>query len=57
MGNVGNLVIYSQILVGLPLFDKRGVVRMVFLSNQKESQKFEEGSVAQFNLGYLEREK
>ena len=43
--------------MGLPLFDKRGVVRIALLSNQEESQKFVDGSVAQFNLAYLERKK
>ena len=26
--------------MGLPIFDKRGIVRMVVLSNKEESQKF-----------------
>ena len=43
--------------MGLPLFDKRGVVRVVLLSNQEESLKFVDGGAAQLNLGYLEREK
>ena len=43
---MGSLVVYSRISVGLPLFDKRGVVRMVVLSNQEESQKFVDGGVA-----------
>ena len=43
--------------MGLPLFDKRDVVRMVMLSNQEESQKFVDGGTTQFNLGCLEREK
>ena len=37
--------------MGLPLFDKRGVVRIALFSNQEESQKFVDGSVAEFNLG------
>ena len=42
--------------MGLPQFAKRGVVRMILLSNQEESQKSVDGSTARFNLGYLERE-
>ena len=43
--------------MGLPLFAKRGVVRMVLISNQEESQKSVDGGIAQFNLGCLERDK
>ena len=43
--------------MGLPLFAKRGVIRMVLLSNQEESQKSVDGGTAQFNLGYLVKEK
>ena len=43
--------------MGMPLFAKRGDVKMVLLSNQEESQKSVDGGTTQFNLGYLEREK
>ena len=35
--------------MGLPLFAKRGVVEMVLLSNQEESQKSVDGGTTQFN--------
>ena len=34
--------------MGLPIFDKRDVVRMVVLSNQEESQKFVDGGTGLF---------
>ena len=54
---MGSLIVHTQILVGLPLFAKRGVVKMVLLSNQEESQQSVDGGTPQFNMGYLEREK
>ena len=46
---MGSLIVHTQISVGLPLFAKRGVVKMVLLSNQEESQQSVDGGTPQFN--------